>query len=64
MAMKKIEIKQKQLKVSEVATLLGVSKPTVRKMVKQGRFPGAYKLEGTSIVRIPESDIERIKTNV
>ena len=45
---------------SEVAEILGVSRPTVDKMVKRGAFPNSYPKDPTnpsSWIMIPDEDV-------
>ena len=48
------------LKVKEVADLLGLHPETVRSMARSGDFPGAYKTGSgrhSSHIRIPAADV-------
>lgn len=45
------------LSVTDLAILLSLSQPTVRRLVDAGEFAGAYKLPGTLERRIPAPTI-------
>ena len=50
----------KILTTRKVADRLGVTPRSVQKWIRQGKFPGAYKLDpdgATSPYRIPENDV-------
>jgi excisionase family DNA binding protein len=49
------------LKVSQVAEILGVSKATVHRLIEKGHFPGSYRVDPTGLrshVIIPKSDVD------
>ena len=48
---------EKQLKVEQIAEILGLAEDTVRDYFQGSRFPGAYKLNWEW--RLSESDLER-----
>lgn len=52
-------------KVTEVAAHLSVHPETVRRMAREGVFPGAFKIgsKGCSQVRIPWADVEAYEHN-
>jgi excisionase family DNA binding protein len=52
-------VKDKLLSVTIAARRLGISARRVRAMISAGKFPRAYKLEGTDIWLIHLADLER-----
>jgi excisionase family DNA binding protein len=51
-----------ELTVEEVATNLRLSQQTVRRWLRRGDFPNAYRLGGTKAGwRIPQADVEALK---
>jgi len=48
------------LSVSDVALVFHVTQDTVRRWIKLGRFPNAYKSSFSRFWFIPRSDVERL----
>ena len=49
------------LNASQTSRELGVTPNSVIRWFEEGKFPNAYRIAGTSTIRIPKSDVEALK---